>query len=145
MTKRDIMVEIGKILDDAKTALLATVDRDGRPSVRWLTPAVLRGRMGALYNVTAPNSSKIEHVRSNPNVQWLIQTRALDRIITIDGKMNIVENPSIRTEVLEAVGNRLRVFWKIHEMEWELCVLETIIERAVYHVPMKGKRETVVF
>jgi pyridoxamine 5'-phosphate oxidase len=145
MTKRDIMAEIGKILDDAKTGLLATVDSEGKPHMRWLTPAVLRGRVGALYNVTAPNSMKLEQLRKNPYVQWMIQSRALDRIITVNGKINIVENPSIRTEVLEAVGDRLRVFWKIHESEWEICVLETIIEKATYYLPMKNLKETVEF
>jgi len=145
MTKRDIMAEIGKILDDAKTALLATVDREGRPHMRWLTPAVIRGRVGALYNVTAPNSEKLEQLRANPNVQWMIQTRALDRIITLNGKINIVENPSIRTEVLEAVGDKLTVFWKIHEQEWEVCVLETVIENATFYLPMKNRKEKVEF
>ena len=145
MTKRDIMAEIGKILDDAKTGLLATVDSEGKPHMRWLTPAVLRGRVGALYNVTAPNSVKLEQLRANPYVQWMIQSRALDRIITVNGKINIVENPSIRNEVLEAVGDRLRVFWKIHESEWEICVLETIIEKATYYLPMKNWKETVEF
>ena len=145
MTKRDIMAAIGKILDDAKTGLLAPVDNEGKPHMRWLTPAVLRGRVGALYNVTAPNSVKLEQLRANPYVQWMIQSRALDRIITVNGKINIVENPSIRNEVLEAVGDRLRVFWKIHESEWEICVLETIIEKATYYLPMKNRKETVEF
>jgi pyridoxamine 5'-phosphate oxidase len=145
MTKRDIMVEIGKILDDAKTALLATVDGEGRPHMRWLTPTTIRGRSGALYNVTAPNTQKLEQLRANPYVQWMIQTRALDKIVTLNGKINIVENPSIRTEVLEAVGDKLTVFWKIHQQEWEIAVLETIIERATYYLPMKNLKETVEF
>ena len=145
MTKRDMMAEIGKMLDDAKTGLLATVDHEARPHMRWLTPAVIRGRIGALYNITAQDSAKLEQLRANPYVQWMIQTRALDKIITVNGKINIVENPSIRTEVLETVGDRLRVFWKIHESDWELVVLETIIERATYYLPMKNRKETVEF
>jgi general stress protein 26 len=145
MTKRDIMTEIGRILDDAKTALLATVDEKGRPHMRWLTPTVIRGRTGAIYNVTAPASAKLEQLRANPNVQWMFQTRALDRIVTVNGKINIVENPSIRTEVLEAVGDKLTVFWKIHEQEWEVAVLETVIENATFYLPMKSRKEKVEF
>jgi general stress protein 26 len=145
MTKRDIMTEIGRMLDDAKTALLATVDEKGRPHMRWLTPTVIRGRTGAIYNVTAPASAKLEQLRANPNVQWMFQTRALDRIVTVNGKINIVENPSIRTEVLEAVGDKLTVFWKIHEQEWEVVVLETVIENATFYLPMKSRKEKVEF
>jgi pyridoxamine 5'-phosphate oxidase len=145
MTKRDIMAEIGKILDDAKTALLSTVDHEGRPHMRWLTPTTIRGRVGAIYSVTAPNSAKLDQLRANPFVQWMFQTRALDKILTVNGKINIVENPSIRTEVLEAVGDKLTVFWKIHQQEWEVSVLETIIEKATFYLPMKNHKETVEF
>ena len=145
MTKRDMMAHIGKILDDAKTGLLATVDKEGRPHMRWLTPAIIRGRSGALYNITSLDSDKLKQLEENPYVQWMIQSRALDRIITVNGKINIIENPFLRTEVLEAVGDRLGVFWKIHENDWELVVLETIIERATYYLPMKHVKETVEF
>jgi pyridoxamine 5'-phosphate oxidase len=75
----------------------------------------------------------------------MFQTRALDRIVTVNGKINIVENPSIRTEVLEAVGDKLTVFWKIHEQEWEVAVLETVIENATFYLPMKSRKEKVEF
>ncbi len=145
MDKREIIAQIERIIDDVKTGLLATVSKDGKPAMRWLTPALLRGRTGAIYNITAPNSDKTTHLRLNPNVQWIFQTKALDRIVTVDGKVNIVENPSIRSEVLEMVGSRLRAFWKITQDERDLLVLETIIEKATYYVPMKGTKETVQF
>jgi pyridoxamine 5'-phosphate oxidase len=145
MDRREILTQIGRIIDDVKTGLLATVSEDGKPTMRWLTPALLRGRTGALYNITAPNSDKTRHLRLHPNVQWIFQTRALDRIITVDGKVNIVENPSIRSEVLEMVGAQLRAFWKITQDERDLLVLETIIEKATYYVPMKGTKETLQF
>jgi pyridoxamine 5'-phosphate oxidase len=145
MTKRDMMAQIGKILDDAKTGLLATVDKEGKPHMRWLTPTVIRGRSGALYNITSQDSEKLKQLEENPHVQWMIQSRALDMIITVNGRINVIDNPFLRTEVLEAVGDRLGVFWKIHENDWELVVLETIIERATYYLPMKHVKDTVEF
>lgn len=145
MKKKEILAKISEIIDDEKTALLATVSLEGTPSVRWVTPAVLRGRTGAIYMVTGPRSNKVKHVRKNPDVQWSFQTRALDTIITVEGKVNVVDNPSIRSEVLEVVGPRLRAFWQISMDERDLLVLETIVEKAILYRPMKGKKEAITF
>ena len=42
MDRRKMIGEIGRIVDEVKTALLATAGRDGKPSVRWVTPALVR-------------------------------------------------------------------------------------------------------
>lgn len=145
MKKNEILNAISTMIDEAKTAVLATVDGDGRPVMRWVSPALIRGRAGAIYMVTSPRSNKVKHIEKNPQVQWMFQTRALDKIILIEGKVNMVDNPSIRAEVLEVVGPRLSPFWKINMDERDLLVLETIIEKAIYYIPMKGKKEAVKF
>ena len=145
MERRELLAAIENIVEEVKTAIFATVDGEGKPRMRWVTPAVLRGRTGALYFITYPGSEKVRQVAGNPNAQWIFQTRALDRIITVDGKVNVLDNPSIRSEVLEVVGPRLAAFWKINLDERDLLVIETIIERAVLYLPMRGERETVVF
>jgi pyridoxamine 5'-phosphate oxidase len=145
MKSNEILNVISTMIDEAKTAVLATVDENGRPMMRWVSPALIRGRTGAIYMVTSPRSNKVKHVEKNPQVQWMFQTRALDKIILIEGKVNVVDNPSIRAEVLEVVGPRLSPFWKINMDERDLLVLETIIEKAIYYIPMKGKKEAVKF
>jgi general stress protein 26 len=145
MEKSEILSAISEIIDDEKTALFATVSLEGTPAVRWVTPALLRGRAGAIYMVAGPRSNKIKHVRKNPDVQWSFQTRALDTIITVEGKVNVVDNPSIRSEVLEIVGPRLRAFWQMNMDERDLLVLETIMEKAIIYRPMKGEKEAVAF
>lgn len=145
MEKREILGAIERIIEEAKTAVLATVDEEKRPHLRWMTPAMLRGREGAIFAVAYRTSQKVKQVRSNPRVQWILQSPALDRIAVVDGRVNIVDNPSIRSEVLEVVGSRLRAFWKMYGDERDLLVLETVVERAQYYLPMKGIKETVSF
>lgn len=41
MNRQDMMHKIEAVLDDAKAGVLATVDADGRPHARWMTPVVL--------------------------------------------------------------------------------------------------------
>jgi pyridoxamine 5'-phosphate oxidase len=145
MNTQELMREIGRIVDAVGTAVFATVDAEGKPDLRWVTPVILRGRAGAVYFVTYPGSGKVSHVSENPHASWMFQTRSLDTIVTAEGKVNVLDNPSIRNEVLETVGPKLHAFWKINRDERDLLVLETILTRAVYYIPMKGKRETVDF
>jgi general stress protein 26 len=145
MNAREIMVRVEAILEAHGTGLLATVGDDGGPHARWLTPAVLRGRLGAIYALTGPRFSKVDQVRAHPRVEWMFQTPALDEIITVRGRINVVDNPSLRAEALEVIGPRLRVFWKLAHDERDLAVLETVIEEATRYLPMQGRKETVRF
>ncbi|MDG5814657.1 pyridoxamine 5'-phosphate oxidase family protein [Chitinispirillales bacterium ANBcel5] len=145
MNTQEILSAMETIIDESKTAVLATVDQDEKPHIRWVIPGVLKNRPGALYTVTALKFSKVEHLHSNPHVEMMLQSPALDKVINVRGVMNILENPSIRKEVLEAIGSRLAAFWKANVSEGELVVLELVIDEAMYYTPMNGTRETVKF
>ena len=113
--------------------------------IRWMTPILIRGRKGVIYAVTPQNSRKVQHILHNPDVTWMIQTRSLSQVINIYGKTNVIENPSLKTELLETVGDRLTMFWKINEEIDEFVVLETVIEKASYYEPLKGSSYTIQF
>ena len=53
-----------------------------------------------------PRFAKVVQVRKNPRVEWMFQTPTLDEIVSIRGAINVVENPSLRAEVLEVLGPR---------------------------------------
>lgn len=145
MTKSAFMQELEDLLEEAKTAILATVDKESRPSMRWMTPTVIRGRSGAVYAVTSKTFAKSEHLSGNPHVEWMIQSRVLDKVINLQGKVNIIENSAMKAEVLEAIGPRLPVFWRVNPDPENLVVLETILSTGKLFLPMKGKSETVSF
>jgi pyridoxamine 5'-phosphate oxidase len=145
MTKHELMTEIDLILDEAKTGVLASTDIKGRPHMRWLTPCVLKDRLDALYALTSKTFTKVQQLDENPHVIWMIQTPLLDKIITIHGKVNLLDNQSIKSEVLEVIGPRLSVFWKVNEDEGSILVLETVIEEAVYFRPMHGTKQQISF
>jgi general stress protein 26 len=143
MTKSEIVEVLEMILTEAHTAVLATSDEEGRPRMRWMTPALIRGRTGAIFSVTSPGFTKVHQLTSRPEVEWLFQTPVLDTIVTVRGKINIVENPSLLSEVIEALGPYMRSFWKLKGDQQDVVVLETIIEEATYYKPMKGLKEVV--
>jgi pyridoxamine 5'-phosphate oxidase len=145
MNQNEMMYKIEQILEDARAAVLATIDEQGNPRMRWMTPAVVRGRSGALFAVTSPDFHKVVELNAHADVQWMIQTRSLDQVVNVKGKINVVDNPSIRSEVMEHLAKQLTVFWRVNTENTAFIVLETIIEEATYFRPMKGLKETVAF
>lgn len=132
---------VDEILASARTGILTTTSSGGKPRSRWMTPTLLNGRRNAIFAVTSPNSRKIKDIEQNRNVQWSIQTPHLSEIITLNGQVNIVSSPSFNSEIIESVGNKLTVYWKINPDRTDFVVLETIVESAEYFMPMKEIRE----
>ena len=76
MTPTELLSEMDGILDDSKSALLATVDPQGRPRLRWMTPRRIKGRAAYLYSTSDHAARKIDDIRRNPRVSWTIQRAA---------------------------------------------------------------------
>jgi general stress protein 26 len=145
MDPSELMNKIEAILDDAKAAVLGTTDDQGRPHLRWMTASILKGRPGSIFAVASPGAAKIQQVQGRHDVEWMIQTRALDEVVNVRGVLNVVENPALKKEIMEALGPRLMVFWTANVGAENLVVLETVMREASYLCPMKGRREIVKF
>lgn len=145
MNQKELFSKIQQLLDDAKTAVLSTVDEDGAPHMRWMTPGILRSRPGVIFAVTSPEFSKVRQMTANPEVEWMFQNRALTEMVNLQGRMNVLDNPSIKAEVIQAVGKRLTVFWRAAQENTDFLVLETVPSSATYKAPMRGIKEIVTF
>lgn len=145
MNDHEIMNIIEAILDDAKAGVLATKGTDGTPHMRWMNSAVLKGHPGVIFAVSSRRYRKVMDIEAYPGVEWMFQTRDINHIVNLRGKVNIIDNPSLKSEVLQTLGRRLRMFWKISEQDMDFVVLETVIEEATYFRPLKGEKKTVRF
>jgi len=145
MNKNELMTELEIILEESKTAILSTADKEGNPHARWMTPTILKDRQNVIYAVTSAEFDKAGQIEANQNVEWMVQTPSLDSIITLRGKINLLDNASIKSEVLESIGKRLTAFWKLNEKQANLLVLETIIQEAVLFKPMIGSKTKIKF
>ncbi|MGI6707212.1 MAG: pyridoxamine 5'-phosphate oxidase family protein [Clostridia bacterium] len=145
MNQQIFLDRLARIIEDSKAGILATTDEEGRPHMRWMTPWLLPGREGALFSVTPPHFAKVAQLEKQPTVEWMIQTPSLDQVINIKGKVNFLDNPSIKMEVMEGLGSRLFVFWKANTGFSDFIVLETVMEEACYYLPMKGTKEKIIF
>lgn len=132
MTPTELLAEVDRILDESKTALLATVDPDGRPQLRWMTPRRLRDRPGHLYTVTEIGAAKVAELRRDPRVTWLVQRPALTEVITLRGRATVLDEPTLLREFLEAAGKELFMIWHLHRSHErpQFVVIETALEEA---------------
>ena len=145
MDSREMLEALERLLDNSRTAVLTTVDEDGRPRSRWMTPSLVRGRDGFLYAVTSPEFGKANQISGNPKVEWMVQSRSLDEIMNLQGYINVIDNPSVKAEVLEAIGRNLGTFWKLNPDETKMVVLETVIEKVTHFKPVSGQKNTITF
>ena len=145
MTQRKILNKLNAILDEAGTAVLATEDSEGNARMRWMTPVILAHQPRTIFCIAAKSSAKVQQLTWNRNVQWMFQRRDLSEIINIQGFAGIVDNPALKTELIDILGPRLGVFWKANAEPEEFVVLETIIQETTYFKPLHGKKDTVSF
>jgi len=140
MDANAILDVMEQVIDDSHTGVLVTVDQEGNPSSRWMTPTVIRGRTGFLYTVTVPAFRKAGHIERNALVEWMLQTRSLSKIVNVRGRAQIIDNPALKSDVLESIGGHMAVFWKINSDSADFVVIETQIEHLDYFEPTKGRR-----
>lgn len=145
MNSKELINETIILLKETKTALLSYTDLENYPSSRWMSPAILTSTEGIIYAVTSPNLPKTKAIQKNPRVEWSFQNKNLTKIINIKGKMNVLDNPSLKSEIMEYMGSRLGVFWKISGDISDYLVLETIAEEGAIFNPMKGTRKFASF
>jgi general stress protein 26 len=141
MTETELQRRLEDIVSVAKAAVYATNVSGKPPQLRWVTPAFLRDHPGAIYFVTFPGSRKVKQTRADSSVSWSFQTPSLDCIVQVHGTAVVLENAALASEVLEQVGPRLSVFWRVTPDQHRLTVIETTIESAEIFHPMKGSYE----
>lgn len=145
MTNEELLRELDEVIEDSKTAILATTDMQGKSHTRWMTPIILNYRPGIIFACSMRKTPKIDHIIQNTTVEWMFQTRDLRKVINASGKAFVIENPSLRSELIENAGDRLAAFWKANIGEEDFVIIQTIIECAQYFEPVNGHREFITF
>lgn len=145
MNRHEIMGIIRSLIDQTHTAVMSTVDEHCIPHLRWITPGCTEEKTGSIFLISDSHFSKIFQIKNNPKVEMMFQTASLDKIVNVTGTVEIIDNPLIRSEVLECVGKHLHAFWNITIPERDLVALELVIEKVVMYNPQKGTKTTVDF
>ncbi|AEJ19854.1 pyridoxamine 5'-phosphate oxidase family protein [Gracilinema caldarium] len=140
MESAEFIGKIERLISASKVGLLTTVDAEGYPHNRWMTPTMIKDRPNFIYAITAPNSRKAEQIRNHSQVEWTFQSTVLNEVISVKGRAVLVGDPELKSEVMEAIGPHLQIFWKVNEDSRNVVVIETEIEAVSCFYPMKNER-----
>lgn len=138
MRDESVMLKVKGLVDEVGVGIFTTISEAGRPCSRWMTPVFMPRLPGALYAVTSKESRKAKHLASNPNVSWMFQSKALDKIATVAGIAGLVKDPNLSAEVIEAIGPHLEVLWTYMGDPKKLVVVETLIDSVSWFKPLGG-------
>ena len=142
MDAEELLARLERLLAAVKVGTLTTVDAEGFPRSRWMTPALLKGLGGTIYSVTALDSSKAAHIRAHPQVEWTLQSTTLDEVVSVTGEATLLQEPRMTAEVLEAIGPNLSIFWRVNPDSRNLVVVETTIREITCFLPTRNERHT---
>jgi general stress protein 26 len=123
------VVDLAKRMADGKRpGVLATVDENGRPHLRWMATLSLQ-EFPMLYTITSPNSRKIEHINRNPEVSWMFTNEEMNAIININGKALITTDSAKMNRIWKLLEDKSKAYFlSIHTDGPGFAVIETEIE-----------------
>ena len=140
MTKDELLQKFRQVLDESPQALLATVTAEGYPAMRYMTPAMVKGRDTALYAVTAASFPKVKDLATNPLVSWMLTSPKTREIFSFRGKITLIEDPRFKSELLEEIGRGLETFWRLNDDSSDLVCLETRLVSGEYFNPKTAEK-----
>lgn len=144
MTKEELLKKFRQVLEESPQAILATVNAEGFPAMRYMTPSMVRGNDSCLYAITAAAFPKVKDLASNPHVSWMLTSPKTREIWSFRGKITLVEDPRFKSELLEEIGRGLETFWRLNDDPSDLVCLETRLLSGEYFNPKTAEKVQIV-
>ena len=124
-----------KLADGSRPGILATVDEQGMPHLRWMATLSLHD-WPLLYTITSPTSRKIQHLSNNPNVSWMFSNEEMNVVVNIRGKARITDDVGKRQHVWKLLEDKSKAYFlSIANDGPGFAVIETEIEDIDCTVP----------
>ena len=140
MTKEELLKKFRQVLEESPQALLATVNADGYPAMRYMTPTMVAGNDACLYAITAASFPKVKDLATHPQVSWMLTSPRTREIFSFRGKINLIEDPRFKSELLEEIGRGLETFWRLNDDPSDLVCLETRLVSGEYFNPKTAEK-----
>jgi general stress protein 26 len=125
----EYVIDLAKKLADGKRpGVLATVDENGMPQLRWMATLSLQD-WPLLYTITSPDSRKLQHINHNPSVSWMFSNEEMTVIVNIRGKARIVSDFGKMQHVWKLLEDKSKAYFlSIASDGPGFAVIETEIE-----------------
>lgn len=107
----EYVVDLAKKLADGKRpGILATVDEQGMPHMRWMATLSLHD-WPLLYTITSPASRKIRHIVKNPQVSWMFSNEEMNVIVNIRGKAQMTNDSSKMQRIWKLLEDKSKAYF----------------------------------
>lgn len=117
-----------KLADGNRPGILATVDENGMPHLRWMATLSLHD-FPLLYTITSPASQKVRHIKVNPNVSWMFSNEEMNVIVNIQGKARMASDVGKMQHVWKMLEDKSKAYFlSIASDGPGYAVIETEIE-----------------
>ena len=117
-----------RLANGTRSGVLATVDGDGMPHLRWMATLSLND-FPHLYALTSPTSRKIEHIYSNPHVSWMFTGESSSVIVNLCGTASILTEKSEVNRIWRMIEDKSNAYFlDLDSVNGGVAVIDTVIE-----------------
>ena len=109
MDKTEIVSAALDLVRAGRSFVLATVDRDGTPQVRWMGGAHLEEPF-TIYMACGAESRKMGQIASDPRSQLMFQAEDFSRVATLTGMSEVVTEAEAKRQVFEGIAGASQYF-----------------------------------
>ncbi len=102
MKHEEIIAAAREVIEANHTFVMATVGEDGAPRLRWMGDLVLEEPLTITMAARAA-SRKMDQIRRNPQGQLLFNNAEYERVVTLSGEYEIIEDRETRQRIWDAM------------------------------------------
>jgi general stress protein 26 len=125
----DDIIGIAKsVVDGHHPGILATVDEDGKPAVRWMSTLSF-DQFPIFYTLTRPDSRKVAQIEKTPVVNWMFSNHNRTLILNLIGRARVLKDtPTLKRVWQKVVDKSLPYFMDQYAKGLGFVVIETRVE-----------------
>lgn len=102
MSREEIIAMARRVVSEGKPFVLATVDAEGCPRMRWMGGLLLEDPL-TIYMACGASSRKMDQIRGNPKGQLMFQTEGFREVVTLYGTCQIVDDAEVKQKMWQAM------------------------------------------
>ena len=109
MTNEEVITAAKELIAADRPFVLATVDQDGAPQVRWMGAVMLEEPL-ICYMAAFSESRKMVQLKGDPRAQLMFQSEEFGRVATLSGTAEMVENADTKHRAWDAMPGCAKYF-----------------------------------
>lgn len=137
---RNVEKTVGNLIDNQKTAFLASVDETGTPNIKAMLAPRKREGLQHLWFTTNTSSRRVAQFRANPKAAVYFCDRRFFRGVMLTGTVEVLEDQETKAMIWKT-GDTIYYSKGVNDPDY--CVLKFTAEKGRYYSNFKSEDFTV--